>query len=265
MTAARRLGLDAAVTAYTGFDGELAVVVTRYHCILGADGRVQRVHQEDMCQALAVFPRDKYEFDCGPRAARLVATLEPPSLPETRSDNADGFIAALVYNYLIGAPDAHAKNYSVLLAGDQVKFAPLYDVASGLPFDRRGHEGLGSAAMSIGGEKRFGKVVRRYGEQFGAEVGREPERLLARVREMAERIPDTLAEFMYEPEIVGPAGELRPRLLDRVADLCSTTCVQLDGGPASRRSSPVRCPRGAVRADARSRARRGARQPESPS
>jgi len=109
MTAARRLGLDAAVTACTEFGTELAVVVTRYDCILGADGRVQRVHQEDMCQALAVFPRDKYEFDCGPRAARLVATLEQPGLPETRSDNADRFIAALVYNYLIGAPDAHAK------------------------------------------------------------------------------------------------------------------------------------------------------------
>ncbi|WP_297148780.1 HipA domain-containing protein [uncultured Ellagibacter sp.] len=38
-------------------------------------------------------------------------------------------------NYLIGATDAHAKNHSLLLvAPDDIRLAPLYDVASIAPY-----------------------------------------------------------------------------------------------------------------------------------
>ena len=40
------------------------------------------------------------------------------------------FLDALIYNWAIAAPDAHAKNYSVALAGDRVALAPMYDVIS---------------------------------------------------------------------------------------------------------------------------------------
>jgi len=34
---------------------------------------------------------------------------------------------------LIAGTDAHAKNYSLLLAADQVRLAPLCDIVSALP------------------------------------------------------------------------------------------------------------------------------------
>jgi len=43
-------------------------------------------------------------------------------------------IDALAWNWLIAGTDAHAKNYSLLLAGNDVRLAPLYDVASALPY-----------------------------------------------------------------------------------------------------------------------------------
>lgn len=55
------------------------------------------------------------------------------------------------FNYLVGAPDAHAKNYSVVFdARRGALFAPLYDVASGLAYEPP-HGGW-QLAMSIGGD-----------------------------------------------------------------------------------------------------------------
>lgn len=73
------------------------------------------------------------------------------------SINLTTFIRMLFFNYLIGATDAHAKNYSPLLGehGDAL-LAPLYDVASGLAYQRLRRKGR--LAMSIGGENRFGCV-----------------------------------------------------------------------------------------------------------
>ena len=44
------------------------------------------------------------------------------------------FADALIWNWIVGGTDAHAKNYSLLLSADQVRLAPLYDIASGLPY-----------------------------------------------------------------------------------------------------------------------------------
>ncbi len=75
------------------------------------------------------------------------------------------FADALIWNWLIGGTDGHAKNYSVLLADDDVRLAPLYDVASALPYDTHeskaqagdeGRRGLppGSAAQHVAGRGR---------------------------------------------------------------------------------------------------------------
>jgi hypothetical protein len=45
------------------------------------------------------------------------------------------FAGALAFNWLIASTDAHAKNYGLLLAGRQIRLAPLYDIASILPYD----------------------------------------------------------------------------------------------------------------------------------
>ena len=63
------------------------------------------------------------------------------------------FADALIWNWLIAGTDAHAKNYSLLLAGAQVRLAPLYDVASALPYPDL-HVRRLRFAMKIGGDYR---------------------------------------------------------------------------------------------------------------
>ena len=54
------MGLPAAGVEYLAFGSEYAVSIQRYDRIMGADGTVTRVHQEDLCQALGVDPSRKY-------------------------------------------------------------------------------------------------------------------------------------------------------------------------------------------------------------
>lgn len=131
MTVARHVGLNAATTEYTVFAGAPALVVTRYDRRRTVAGHVLRVHQEDMCQALGVEPRRKYEASEGPTAVQVARLVNDATEGRDTLDLVD----ALAFNYLIGAPDAHAKNYSLLLAGTHARLAPLYDVASALPYD----------------------------------------------------------------------------------------------------------------------------------
>jgi len=58
---------------------------------------------------------------------------------------------------LIAGTDAHAKNYSLLLSGPQVRLAPLYDVASILPYDEFDLRKV-KLAMKIGGEYKLSQI-----------------------------------------------------------------------------------------------------------
>ena len=136
------------------------------------------------------------------------------------------FVEMLFFNYLIAAPDAHAKNYSLLFgpAGEAV-LAPLYDVASMLPYVRP-RERM-RVAMSIGGENR----VRRVGanaiarlvetnalDDFGISA-KACKRLMA---ELAGTIPGKLEALFNESADIPGVLELKERMVPRVASLCET-------------------------------------------
>lgn len=221
MSAARGVGLRAAKTEYREFAGEPALVVTRFDRRHGRDGALIRVHQEDMCQALSVYPRHKYEANGGPSSEAIARVL--------RDNSNDGdrdvweFAQALVFNYLIGAPDAHGKNYSVILAPGQVRLAPLYDVASALPYDATGDSEIDEAAMSIGGRRRFGTVHGGHWDRLANRIGLDAERLRTEVARQAEMIP---LAFFHELDAFD-VPNLRDRLVERLDHLCAATVTQL--------------------------------------
>lgn len=226
LLAARLLGLSAASSEYTEFDGEPAIVVERYDRRRTADGRLLRVHQEDVCQSLSIYPRDKYESSGGPRAADIVSLLDRVTTSRDWRADTSAFLDALILNYLLAAPDAHAKNYSLLLIGSSVRLAPLYDVASGFPYDATEQHGLRRAAMRIGGENRFGRVERRHWERFAGEIRYPADELLARVRDLATRAPDAMSSALATEH--DAAAELGPRLLDPLAAHCKVVAGGLD-------------------------------------
>jgi serine/threonine-protein kinase HipA len=219
---ARRAGLSAARSRFERFGLEPALVVERYDRRRGEDGVLQRLHQEDLCQATGTYPRDKYESEGGPGAAQIVELLRTHSTRRFRQSNLDGFVDALAFQVLIRAPDAHAKNYSILLADSAVRLAPLYDVASAAPYDSRTQPGLRSSAMAIGGRRDFVEIDLGRWERFASRARLDPHAVIDRVSSLAERIPDAMSDaFAAEAERSGDdVGEMRARMLDPVARSC---------------------------------------------
>jgi serine/threonine-protein kinase HipA len=235
---ARRLGLTAAQSRIVQVADVRAVAVTRYDRIRDASGAWIRVHQEDMCQALGVPPSRKYQADRGPSAEQIAAQLRTTA-PHGGADSAvAAFVDALALNWIIAGTDAHAKNYSLLLSGRAVRLAPLYDVASVLPYgdpDAGGTGGSGGdvdlhdlhdlrSAMRIGGEYALSYIGRDNWSRLAASVGLDPDTVLTRVTELAERTPVALAAACAALDVDGESTSLPGRLLAAVsarAELCA--------------------------------------------
>lgn len=222
LDAAGRAGLIVARTRVAHFGDESAIVVNRYDRVEIGD-QILRVHQEDLCQALGVSPRQKYQDEGGPGPAQIVELLRT-ALPARAADDAVGrFIDALVWNWLIAGTDAHAKNYSVLLAADDVRLAPVYDVASALPYGT--HEKKLHFAMKLGGQYDV-FTFRNPWPRTARELGVDAEALIDRVGALAARAPDSFAEAAAAPDVSELKRDLAPRLVDLVSERVSR-CVAL--------------------------------------
>lgn len=214
LTAARLAGLRVVGSRIEVFDGESALVVERYDRTSRA-GMLQRVHQEDLCQALGTPPDRKYQNQGGPTPGRI-ARLLVSTMPARVADEAVRLLAdALIWNWLIGGTDAHAKNYSLLLSGRQVRLAPLYDVASILPygFDERELK----MAMKVGGRYAL-RPGRNTWPRAAQELGLDAGELVDRVRGLATLAPDAFAQAAAHEDVRRLGRDLPQRLVALVAD-----------------------------------------------
>jgi serine/threonine-protein kinase HipA len=215
LDAARRAGLIAARSTIGQFADETAVVITRYDRIRDAEKRIARVHQEDLCQALGVPPGGKYQNEGGPTPARIARLFRDAMTPQAGEEAVRRFADALIWNWLIAGTDAHAKNYSVLLAGNQVRLAPLYDIASALPYGS--HERKLRLAMKIGSSYDVFLQRNRWPDA-ARDLGLDADALVERARELARITPDAFADAASAPEVEALQRDLPGQLLQLVAD-----------------------------------------------
>jgi serine/threonine-protein kinase HipA len=233
MAAAAAMGLRVATTQYVGFEDQPAIVVTRFDR-RERDGVWERIHQEDLCQAFGLDPSRKYESDRGPGIARIARLLR-----DTVGQSAvDDFGRAVVANYLLGAPDAHAKNYSVMLAASAVQLADLYDMSSSLTATRDGQLRYPQGAMSIGGERAFGELRGRNWTRFATGLAVPAPTVREWVLALADRAPQAVSDAIRAL----PAGRRREpelRLLARRVRLLSKlTLRDIDDMSSGRHAGP---------------------------
>ena len=239
---ARSLGLPVAHSQVRQFEDVTAIVVERYDRVRMKAGAVapgseiitpsdslkamvlHRVHQEDFCQALRVHPALKYQNDGGPGPKRIVELLRAHSSDGRRvrsgeapvSDDMDiaTFVDALIFNWLIGGADAHAKNYSLLIGGGGlVRLAPLYDIASIFAYpdiDPR----KAKLAMKIGDE--YGLLDIRFAEwrKLSALLRLDGDAVVHRIKAMAAELPDRLTDEVRQLGAVGLAHDVIDKLAD---------------------------------------------------
>ncbi|MEJ0051723.1 MAG: type II toxin-antitoxin system HipA family toxin [Methylovirgula sp.] len=186
---ARSLGLPAAQSKVMRFEDEIAIVIERYDR-LRTGNEIVRVHQEDICQARGIMPTKKYQNEGGPGAGDIIDLLRTYSTD--RQADLKTFVGALGFNWLIAGTDAHAKNFSLLLGGSHVRLAPLYDVASVLPYDEFDIRKV-KLAMKIGGEYELDQIGHRQWQKFARETRTDADELMVSLVSMAKQLPDEVS------------------------------------------------------------------------
>jgi serine/threonine-protein kinase HipA len=131
MRLAASVGLSAASVETRNADGVEYLSVERYDRTFqqGEGGRriVERLHQEDFCQAQGIVSEMKYQKEGGPSLKQCFALLRTVS--STPVLDLQRLLDAVIFNYLVGNNDAHGKNFSLLYqnvgtANQTIRLAP---------------------------------------------------------------------------------------------------------------------------------------------
>jgi serine/threonine-protein kinase HipA len=185
---------------------------------------IVRVHQEDLCQALGVPPVLKYEAEGGPGARTIADLLREHS--RSAAEDVDVLVQALILNWLIAGTDAHAKNYSLLIGDEgRARLAPLYDVASALPYRDPSPQKL-KLAMKVAGKYRLREIGRYRWAKLAADLELETDHVMERVRRMSGAIPDLSRDVLERTRAEGLDHPVLGRLataLSRRAEECAAT------------------------------------------
>jgi len=210
---AARLGLPAALSSVLMLD-QPYIVIERYDRLPPAPGTEfpRRIHQEDLCQALAVMPTQKYQEDGGPGIAQITTLIRRVSAdPEP---DVERFLKANMFNWLIGGTDAHAKNYSFLIdAGDAIRLAPLYDLSSQLPYPDLITQRV---SMQIGEHYDMGRVSVADWQSLARSCALEEDRVVSMLTDMAQALPDVIAGAHTQTRTEGLSEEVVGALAEQL-------------------------------------------------
>ncbi len=139
-------------------------LVERYDRVNEDDAQLERIHQEDFCQALGFAPDQKYEKEGGPGLEQCFTLVREKSVLPTQ--DVIRLLDWVIFNYLIGNADAHAKNISLLLTQQGPHLAPFYDLMCTAIYD-----GItDKLAMKIGGEDRPDWTIVRRWQAFAEDI-----------------------------------------------------------------------------------------------
>jgi serine/threonine-protein kinase HipA len=224
---ARALGLPAARSEVLNFEDEVAIVVERYDRAGSADD-LMRLHQEDLCQVMGLPPTKKYQNEGGPGCAEMIEVVRTYS-GEPQED-AWTFARAIMLNWIIGGTDAHSKNFSMLIGtGGRARLAPLYDVASTLPYDFDTRKL--KMATNIGGKYLLEDIYSRHWAKFASEGRLPTAEVLEMGRTMAETLPGVFTETIEDARSAGLEHPIMSRMIDVFSERSEHCARILEAAP----------------------------------
>jgi serine/threonine-protein kinase HipA len=186
-------------------EGRQYLEITRYDRYL-KNGIVYRIHQEDFCQALGIVSGRKYQTGGGVKLKDCYGIINDYS--DNRLTDIIRFMEWIIFNYLIGNTDAHAKNLSLLhgvgsKGTDGIKLAPFYDLLSTEVYPEKtvDHE----IAMLINGKGKYDSLRPK---DFRA--------LFENLEQNTTNMMKTLKDIFIN--IIPAAEQLRNNLIDSPGD-----------------------------------------------
>src|SRR5450830_726871 len=198
MTLAAKLGLDVAEVSYQHI--AKACVIKRYDRTIDQKGRINRLHQLDLCQIDGKPSTIKYESDGGPSLLRCRELLNQSGVMATDTKR---FIQWLFFNLYVGNHDSHAKNLSIYYTPEgDVRLTPFYDLISTSLYP-----GLSRKfAFNIGGESKPSNIHKDHVIQMSKSLGFKPKYVLKIAEEISIDILAELNTASEEIDAIAPVG-----------------------------------------------------------
>lgn len=164
---------------------------------------IERMHQEDACQALGIMPDRKYEEDGGPGLGQLASLVQ--KLSATPILGLQKLLHLAIFNFLIGNCDAHAKNISFVYDGENRSgtLAPFYDLVSTRCYAQLSPK----LSMRIGGEYRIDSIRKEHFLKLAQELGVGKRYMLSLLEEMSGHVRQGFEVLAASPD-AGRSGPL---------------------------------------------------------
>jgi serine/threonine-protein kinase HipA len=195
---------------------EASYVVERYDRESIA-GNIVGLHQIDGCQLLGHGPGWKYQRMGGlvsiPKLVQALRALR------VRGSDLLQLQRWVMFNYLIGNADAHAKNVSVLVDARGFQLAPFYDL---LCVNADGDTGL---ALFIGDEETFDAVGAHSWEALSKDCGFSALPLLSEFRRMAVALIPAWEKVRERISTTRGVTEAELQLLARMTEIFKKHCA----------------------------------------
>ena len=188
-----------------------ALAVERFDRRWRADRtQLLRLPQEDICQSLGLASATKYESDGGPGIAAIMSLLMGSS---NALEDRDEFMKFQVFQWLIGATDGHAKNFSLFIErGGSYRLTPFYDILSAYPV--LGGTGLNIRELKLamglsaskGKKSEIDKIFPRHFLATAESVRFSRERMAQILAFFAEALPAAVTRVRAQlPAAIPPA------------------------------------------------------------
>jgi len=212
MNLAKQCGLPVASASSESAEDINYLLTKRYDRIYRPDHSIERIHQEDFCQALGYPPHLKYQNEGGPNIAQcfdLIRNISSAPAPDALT-----FLDTIIFNYLIGNNDAHSKNFSFLYQSKPyiARLAPLYDLISTAHYPDLSQK----MAMKIG-KKYLPKELRlEHWQQLWKEAGFTEAQARKRTLQFTKKVISNLKKSNLQnqtQEAIGSFTEMRASAL----------------------------------------------------
>lgn len=175
------------------------ILVPRYDRMINQDGKIQRLHQEDICQALGYSSHNKYESEGGPGLKEIISLIKEISI--TPAKDILNIIRLQLLNLLLGNSDGHGKNISILYTPQGPKLAPFYDLVCTKIYPGISKE----QALSTGGNFDPGQICLKDVNVLAQENNLRPRLLLNELLKFIENLSKNLSE--YKNQFIERYGE----------------------------------------------------------
>ena len=199
MKAAKEIGLEVAEVEIRKVGEIEFLLVERFDRKYSNNLECERILQEDFAQSLGVQARDKYKVtfkDC----LKVLNQTATPANSKLR------FVRQVIFNYLIGNTDAHAKNFSVYLTNDGITLTPAYDLLCSSIYDCDQR-----IAMKLGKARYYSDVTEKDWEIFVQDLDISYKLVQAELERQKEYLPKIVEKLTKEL-----ACEVGAKILDYV-------------------------------------------------